>query len=457
MSDTIIIYIKFLNNKILDIKDNATCLVNSEYLKLNIGDNIYEIIKKMKPCKNDLIKFNDLLSKFKLINNKYYLLNFKRKINNICSKSINENSNIYFDKKTNDVSNDESNDESNNESKFINEYSYTFLNNDNFINLNIVNLDIDININKYTLNLISFTDYNIIEFKINSNNFNSYLNHEIVNPINVINLSTKCIENNIIKLENDFKNKKKYIHNINNLNNIIQKESIWTKKLIDIFSNNKFNNNRLYKNEDNIKSLIKFINTYLLNNKFTNELNLKLKIFSINYFDLISLNLNHIQIILDNAFKNIFGYIDTNFNNFIDNNFDNFSNNINNVKNKLSTNNIFFSLQKNFEDNNYKLVIQSNFKKENKNNKYQKGIGFKLINDLCKKNNLNWNLIDNKFNVEFIVYIPIIHSNLNINNSKIKNDFNLDKEIKNNILYKNKNNDIKKKKINKRKLSLSLL
>ena len=427
MDNNIIISVKFINNIVKDISSNINNFINFKDYKININDNIYELLKKLKPIKNDLYKFSDLLTKLKLINNKHYisymLHNNKNNIEQVFS----------------------------NTDKFICEYSYTFINNNDFINQNICRLYTDISVNTFNINLICFTDYNMIEFKICIDDLNSYLKHEIINPINVIKMSSSCIDTNILKLEKE-KNtsliKRECLKNIRKLNNIIKNESNWSEKLISTFDNKSYNDSNNFDNTKNKKTISKFINyinSYLnYNNNFCNN-NISLELNNINNSDLILINLNHFKIILDNIFKNILGY-QTEF--------------IKNSKDKIKS----FSLIKCYQNNIYKLILQNyNFEEEqthftknviigsSKNNikTHNKGIGMQLINDLCNKNNLNWSLVENMGIIEFTLIIPIIFDKKDDSNILIP-EKTLKSEIKRSILLKRRNIDtsIKTKKNN---------
>ena len=417
-----IISVKFINNIVKDISSNINNFINLEDYQININDNIYELLKKLKPIKSDLYKFSDLLTKLKLMNNKHYISHI---INHKNSKNSKNRKNIEQDFSNTD--------------KFICEYSYTFINNNDFINQNICQLYTDISINTFNIDLVCFTDYNMIEFKISIDDLNSYLKHEIINPINVIKMSSNCIDTNILKLEKE-KNtsliKNECLQNIRKLNNIIKNESNWSEKLISTFDNisynntNNFNNN---KNKKTIRKFISYINSYLnYNNNFCNS-NISLELNNINHSDLIIINLNHFKIILDNIFKNILGY-QTNF--------------IKNSKDKIK----YFSLIKCYQNNVYKLILQNNIYEEeltlfSKNNntyteqndvkKHNKGIGMHLINDLCNKNNLNWSLIEKESVIEFTLIIPIIFDRKDDYNNLIP-EKTLKSEIKRSIILKNK-------------------
>ena len=482
MDNQLIIGIKFQKNIVVDMKNNLN-ITDSQYnYVIKKNDNLYEIIKKMKPVKKDLIKFSDLLTKMKLVNNMYFL-------NNINSKQNKEN-------------------------KLLVEYSYNFNNNENFINQHIFNMDMEIQ--NFCLDIVCFTDYNLMEIKINIDNNNSYLTHEFVNPINIINLSSKFIEKNIIELEN--KNKKdKYnnqlINNIKKYNNFIKIQSNWSHKLIETFNNNpksNFNNNsnnnpqfnllshsfnkeinnkiyytkNLIKNnrcsnlKKTVKCLISFVNEYILTNIQIQNSNFN--VLNINFDDYIIVDLNHFKIILDNVFKNIFGYIS---------NIDDLNNNkklhqkklksislmrcknlgfykliIKNNKNML--NNTLINTSKNTYCNNSKNTYcnNSNYTSSNNNNntsKYNKGIGLQLINDLCLKNNLNWNILEHATYIEFNITIPIVINHCIGPYKKCKSS-KLTSEIKKNIsLKKSKSdsnldkNNFNNNKVLKRKLSLS--
>lgn len=462
MDNQLIIGIKFQKNIIVDMTNNLN-ITDSQYnYVIKKNDNLYEIIKKMKPVKKDLIKFSDLLTKMKLVNNMYFL-------NNINSKQNKEN-------------------------KLLVEYSYNFNNNGNFINQHIFNMDMDIQ--HFGLDIVCFTDYNLMEIKINIDNNNSYLTHEFVNPINIINLSSKFIEKNIIELEN--KNKKdKYnnqlINNIKKYNNFIKIQSNWSHRLIETFNNNsndKLINNKIYNTKSfininkrnnlkkTVKCLISFINNYILTNIQIQNSNFN--VLNINFDDYVILDLNHFKIILDNVFKNIFGYIS---------NIDDLNNNkklhqkklksislmrckdlgfykliIKNNKNML--NDTLINKSKNTYCNNSKNTYcnNSNYTSSNNNNntsKYNKGIGLQLINDLCLKNNLDWNILEHATYIEFNITIPIIINHCIDPYNKCKSS-KLTSEIKKNIsLKKSKSdsnldkNNFNNNKVLKRKLSLS--
>lgn len=418
MDNHIIISVKFINNIVKDISSNINNFINSKDYQININDNIYELVKKLKPIKNDLHKFSDLLTKLKLMNNKHYISHMLH----------NNKNNIEQDFSNND--------------KFICEYSYTFINNNDFINQNICQLYTDISINTFNINLICFTDYNMIEFKICIDDLTSYLKHEIINPINVIKMSSNCIDTNILKLEKD-KNtsliKSECLKNIRKLNNIIKKESNWSEKLISTFDNESYNNNNNFdniKNKKTIRKFITYINSYLnYNNNFCNN-NINLELNNINNTDLILININHFKIILDNIFKNILGY-QTELKK--------------NSRDKIKS----FSLIKCYQNNIYKLILQNyTFEEEqthftknvivnsNKNNikTHNKGIGMQLINDLCNKNNLNWSLVENMGIIEFTLIIPIIFDKKDDCNMLIP-EKTLKSEIKRSILLKKKKTD----------------
>ena len=486
MDNQLIIGIKFQKNIIVDMTNNLN-ITDSQYnYVIKKNDNLYEIIKKMKPVKKDLIKFSDLLTKMKLVNNMYFL-------NNINSKQNKEN-------------------------KLLVEYSYNFNNNGNFINQHIFNIDMDIQ--NFYLDIVCFTDYNLMEIKINIDNNNSYLTHEFVNPINIINLSSKFIEKNIIELEKKNKkdkNNNQLINNIKKYNNFIKIQSNWSHKLIETFNNNNTKSNSLIQSSNNninnslnnslnkeinnkiyntknlinnnrnnnlkktVKSFVSFINEYILTHIQLQNSNFN--VLNIDFDDYVIVNLNHFKIILDNVFKNIFGYI-SNIND-LNNNKKLYQKKLKSISlmrckdlgfykliiknNKNMLNNIIF-------DNNTKKSLGNNTKKSFDNNpkkslgnntkntsKYNKGIGLQLINDLCLKNNLDWNILEHTTYIEFNITIPIVinHSigpykkyksnkltseiKKNISLKKSKSDSNLDKNN-----FNNNNN-----KVLKRKLSLS--
>lgn len=289
------------------------------------------------------------------------------------------------------------------------------------------------------------------------------LRHELINPLNVIKLSGDQIRNHIRQNNNCINSS---MENIDKFNNIILNEVDNSLYIIDTLINEKLQSNQVISLEKLPLTLFKsYVQTQLdvINKTYFMfapvHVDWPVEIINTNYIltHYVCVNTNYMKIILDNVFKNIYGHIDSESYYLYNSNINSYTQPFNKfnilifgneiqllISNKINNNNT--KTNDNIDDkywqntktakniiDKYNLDVNMNCKYTNyldnsttTNNilltedqqllsqsdvvtkkKPNMGIGLTLINNLCKKMNFKWNMIDNKNHICFIITIPL--------------------------------------------------
>lgn len=284
------------------------------------------------------------------------------------------------------------------------------------------------------------------------------LRHELINPLNAIKLSADQIRKHIRK------NSKTNLsmHDIDKFNNIILNEVDNSIYIIDtIINENTDTKTNISFDKIQLTTFKTYIQRYLdsINQTYFMfapvNIEWPTEIEDTNYIltHYVCVNTNYMKIILNNVFKNIYGYIDpdsSKYTNGISSISDNITNNINNkinstnkftilingneiqllISNKINkftcANDIIkytdlrkckamqsiidkYNLVVDYHEVQYKSnKIISNSNKNTVKSKKNMGIGLTLINNLCNKMDVKWNMIDNETEISFILTIPVL-------------------------------------------------
>lgn len=293
-------------------------------------------------------------------------------------------------------------------------------------------------------------------FKTNADNMTlvtsttaAQLRHELINPLNAIKLSGDQIRRHIRQ------NGIVSVLDIDKFNNIILNEVDNSIDIIDtLYNENITNCNQLISLEkiplttfnSYIQQQLELINqTYFMFAPV--RVDWPIENLDTNYIltHYVCVNTNYMKIILNNIFKNIYGHLDSNsvlgksFTDKLQHDTDNkftiiiSGNEIQlRISNKISTSSVNKIDCRNMETVNWrksklaqsvidkynlvvdyrdtssvlaKTTIQPSIPIKSKNNM---GIGLTLINNLCQKMDVKWNLIDNDTEICFILSIPVL-------------------------------------------------
>lgn len=393
---------------IIDRQTLQICSINQE-TQLYTGLNIFDFFKTFKPVFNEYPEFNAFLTQLKL-----YQRNPTLFTTNIIN-SFHNNFNFY-----NKISNN--NRIQNNIKQFI----ITLIPNSDTtvlgITLNPKNNTAVIVLDAYGLPMNQNYDNQKIQTKIKNkpNEFEfdtDQLKHEIANSLNLINMSN-------ILINNSFKNT-----DVEKYTNIISNELQNTANIL-----NCANSSHLTMELITVKEFYGYINIFLeklnLIYNITDDALIKFEPLTtdiLNYYYL-NINTSWFKIILDNIFKNIYGHIgDTHslllksFNIYYNQELNKLCIDItNNKSNAIQTNTIRCKLYKQITDK-YDLSHIPNIVSSIKRTNSQ---GLKLINILCEKQNIDWQLLelsDNEYVFKLSIPIYSYDIPLTLNSKPISN------------------------------------
>lgn len=363
--------------------DNQTlqiCAIN-QVTRLNIGQNIFDFFKTFKPVFNEYPDFNAFLTQLKM-----YQRNPKLFTTNI-TNSFHNNFNFY-----NKISNNK------NIRHSIKQFTITLIpNTDSAI----------IIINGYGISARQIYNDNLSNLsykKVNDNKFEfdtEQIKHEISNSLHVINMSNILINNSLKNSE------------LEKYTNIISNELQNTATIL-----NSANSSQITVELISIKDFYNYINVFLekvnLIYNITEDGLIKFEVLdnTILNYSYLNVNISWFKIILDNIFKNIYGHIgDTHslllkaFNVYYNRELNTLCIDITNKKSDANNSNTSrCALYKQITDK-YDLPIIPNIVSSIKRSNSQ---GLKLINVLCEKQNIDWQLLelsDNEY--VFKLSIPV--------------------------------------------------
>ena len=378
--------------------DNQTlqiCSIN-QTARLHIGQNIFDFFKTFKPVFNEYPDFNAFLTQLKM-----YQRNPTLFTTNIIS-SFHNNFNFY-----NKISNN------NRIQNNIKQFTITLIPN---IDSAIIIFD------AYGLNVKQNYNDNLSNLsykKVNNNNFEfdtEQIKHEISNSLNVINMSN-------ILINNSFKNSE-----LEKYTNIINNELQNTATIL-----NTANSSQLTIELIIIKDFYNYINVFLerlnLIYNITDDGLIKFEVLNndiLNY-SYLSINMSWFKIILDNIFKNIYGHIgDTHslllkaFTVYYNQKLNTLCIDITNKKSEDSSQNTArCALYKQITDK-YDLTQISNMTSIKRTNSQ----GLKLINILCEKQNIDWQLLelsDNEYVFKLSIPVYCVDSRIRTRSCNLTN------------------------------------
>jgi hypothetical protein len=376
---------------IIDRQTLQICSINHA-TQLNTGQNIFDFFKTFKPVFNEYPEFNAFLTQLKM-----YQRNPTLFTTSIIS-SFHNNFNFY-----NKISNN------NRIRNNIKQFTITLIPNTSVLGITLIpNSDTAVIVlDAYGLSLNQNYDNQQIQTKIKNkpNEFEfefdtDQLKHEISNSLNLINMSN-------ILINTSFKSPE-----VEKYTNIISNELQNTASIL-----NNTNCSQLTTELITVKEFYGYVNIFL------EKLNLIYNIADdglINFepvttdilnYAYLNINTSWFKIILDNIFKNIYGHIgDTHslllkaFNVYYNQELNKLCIDITNKKSEDNQTNIArCNLYKQITDK-YDLTQISNIKSIKRSNSQ----GLKLINILCEKQNIEWQLLelsDNEY--VFKLSIPV--------------------------------------------------
>lgn len=390
--------ILIISRKTLNVCDKST---NTQ---LSIGINIFDFFKKFKPVFDEYPALSDFLTQLKICqrdNNNYDILPITNTFHN--------NFNFY-----NRISNNT------NLSNYVKNFTVTLAVNNK---QNTEMIEIKISGLGMAENILSKTDIPLLNLTPEQ------IKHELANSLNLINMSN-------ILINNTFKNPE-----LAKYTNIITAELQNTTNIL----NHNYINNNINKDLLTISTFYTYINNYLTNINTIYNINadgiINIEPLSniILLYSYINVNLTWFKIILDNIFKNIYGHIGENhtlllkqFNVYYDKELNTLCLDITNKRTMpLTSNTNRCQLYKQIADK-YDLstinpelyIIQ--IKKANSQ-------GLTLINILCEKQNITWQLLEiSETEYIFKLSIPVYNklnirschlTNSEINSSKLSNQY----------------------------------
>jgi hypothetical protein len=431
---------------IIDRKTLQICSINLP-TQLHTGLNIFEFFKTFKPVFNEYPEFNAFLTQLKI-----YQRTAESQLIVHSLLSVPEREVRLMDSLSSVTPNSRSRlstrvemglefSVSGNSTLFTTNIISSFHNNFNFYNKISNNHHIQNNIKQFTITLIPNDDTAVIvleayglpmnqNYNITTNTYNTYnnnnnntikkkninksnqfefnteqLKHEISNSLNLINMSN-------ILINNSFKNPE-----LEKYTNIISNELQNTANIL-----NSSNSSRLAKELITVKEFYGYISIFLENINIIYNINddglIKFETLTVDILNYSYLNINTswFKIILDNIFKNIYGHIgDTYslllkvFNVYYNKELNKLCIDIINKKSDdIQQNTTRCNLYKQITDN-YDLSHISNITSIKRTNSQ----GLKLINILCERQNIDWQLLELSDN-EYVFKLSIPIYNLNM-------------------------------------------
>ena len=367
-------------------KNGGNFLISSVNDFINEYKNKYSANTNEKNNLKDKQTFNNIDNQF---NNNLNDNNIKGQYN----QNINKNNNMNYQNNEN-MNNQNNNNSMNNQNinnNINNQYQKNRVINNNMnykINQNLINENLNNQNNKNNIN-----EQNMINNNMNAQNSQN-INNNIMNNQNINNNMNIQNNNNMNYQNKNYMNYQNYNNNMNNLNN-----------------NNSMNNQNINNNLNNL-NINNNMNNLNINNSMTNQ------------------NINNIMnnLNMDNSINNL-----------------NKNNSMNNIKNYLNNN-----LRNKFNDN------MNNQYNKNLNNQYNNNMNNQYINNMSNQinNNFNNNNMNNQNNKNMNIQNNNEINNINLNNNimntnnQFANEYYVDiypyiNEIKINISFQNKDNEIK--------------